>query len=53
MAIAEEIYQILHELKGQIPPAIDVHVIFDRSIPVRDAIKDANKHLSYRSYFLW
>ncbi len=42
VAVADEIYQILEELSGQIPPAIDVHVIYDRSQPVREAIRDAN-----------
>ncbi len=42
VTIAEEIYAILNELKTEIPPAIDVHVVFDRSTPIRDAIRDAN-----------
>ncbi len=40
--ISEAIYKIIDELKVEIPAAIDVHVLFDRSIPVREAIKDAN-----------
>ena len=40
--IAKEIYAILNEIKGDIPPAIDLHIVFDRSIPVTEAIHDAN-----------
>lgn len=40
--IADEIYRVLAELKGELPPSIDTHILFDRSIPVRDAIHDAN-----------
>ena len=39
--ISEGIYRLLDELKGQLPPAIETHIIFDRSIPVRAAIQDA------------
>lgn len=41
VAIADEIYRILGELKGELPPAIDLHIVFDRSVPVRYAIYDA------------
>ncbi len=41
VAIADDIYRLLDELKYQLPPAIDTHVIFDQSIPVRAAIHDA------------
>lgn len=39
--IADGIYALLEELKGQLPPAVETHVLFDHSIPVRDAIHDA------------
>ena len=39
VAIAEEIYQILRELHDQIPPAIDVHIIYDRSLPYMMPLK--------------
>jgi hydrophobic/amphiphilic exporter-1 (mainly G- bacteria), HAE1 family len=41
VAIADEIYRVLNELKGDLPPAIDLHILYDRSIPVRSAIEDA------------
>lgn len=41
VAIADSIYGLLDELKGQIPAAIDVHIIFDRAVPIRAAIHDA------------
>jgi hydrophobic/amphiphilic exporter-1 (mainly G- bacteria), HAE1 family len=41
VAIADGIYQLLDELKYQLPAAIDTHIIFDQSIPVRSAIDDA------------
>lgn len=41
VAIADGIYRLLDELKGQLPPAIDTHIVFDHSIPVRAAIDDA------------
>lgn len=41
VAIADGIYKLLDELKYQLPPAIQTHVIFDQSIPVRAAIDDA------------
>lgn len=41
VAIADGIYKLLEELKFQLPPAIDTHIIFDQSIPVRAAIDDA------------
>lgn len=41
VAIAEGIYKLLSELKSQLPPAIETHIIFDHSIPVRAAIHDA------------
>lgn len=39
--IANSIYRILNELQTDLPPAIDIHIVFDRSIPVRESIKDA------------
>lgn len=41
VAIAEGLYKLLDELQGQLPPAIETHIIFDHSIPVRAAISDA------------
>jgi len=41
VAISDGIYKLLEELKSQLPPAIDTHVIFDRSIPIHLAINDA------------
>lgn len=41
VAIATGIYKLMDELKGQLPPAIETHVVFDHSIPVRAAISDA------------
>jgi len=41
VAIAEGIYHLLDELKDQLPPAIETHVLFDHSIPVKAAIHDA------------
>jgi len=41
VAIADGIYKLLEELKDQLPAAIETHVIFDYSIPVRIAIGDA------------
>jgi len=42
VAIAEEIYKILNELKGELPPAVDLHIVYDRAVAVHDAFKDAN-----------
>lgn len=39
--ISRGIHELLEELKGQLPAAIDIHVLFDRSLPVRAAIDDA------------
>lgn len=39
--IAENIYKLLEELSVQIPPAIEVHIIYDRTVPVHAAIHDA------------
>lgn len=41
VAIADEISRILKELKSEMPAAVDLHVVFDRSVPVREAIHDA------------
>lgn len=41
VAIADGIYQLLKELKYQLPPAINTHIVFDQSISVRAAINDA------------
>jgi HAE1 family hydrophobic/amphiphilic exporter-1 len=41
VTIADGVYELLDELKGQLPPAIHTHIIFDQSIPVRAAIHDA------------
>ena len=41
VAIAEGIYQLLGSLQGELPPAVDIHTVFDRSIPIRLAIDDA------------
>lgn len=40
VAIAEEIYQIISELRGDIPPAVEMHIVFDRAIPVKEAVRD-------------
>lgn len=45
VAIADNIYKLLDELQGQLPAAIDVHIVYDRSIPIRAAIHDAIKTL--------
>jgi hydrophobic/amphiphilic exporter-1 (mainly G- bacteria), HAE1 family len=39
--IANGIYQLLEQLKTELPPSIEVHVVFDHSVPVRGAISDA------------
>lgn len=41
VAIADGIYDILEQLKVELPSAIDLHIVFDRSVPVRSAITDA------------
>jgi len=41
VAIADSIYQLLGELKSEMPPAVDIHIINDRSVPVRAGINDA------------
>lgn len=41
VAIAEGIHQLLEELKDQLPPAIETHIVFDHSVPVKAAISDA------------
>lgn len=40
VAIADAIYNLLDKLKHELPPAVDLHIVFDRSIPVRAAIED-------------
>ncbi len=45
VAIADAIYDLLASLHTEMPPAIDVHIVYDRSIPVRAAIHDATKTL--------
>lgn len=41
VSIAEGIYRMLDDLKSELPAALDIHVLFDKSIPVRAAIHDA------------
>ncbi len=41
VAIAEGIYKLMDQLKTELPAAIDTHIVFDHSIPVRTAISDA------------
>lgn len=41
VALAEGIYQLLDELKAMLPAAVETHIVFDHSIPVRSAISDA------------
>lgn len=41
VAIADNINHLLSSLEKELPPAIDLHIVFDRSLPVRDAIEDA------------
>jgi len=43
--IADTIYELFDRIKLEIPPAIDIHIMFDRSVPVREAISDAIKTL--------
>ncbi len=45
VAISQDIRRVLEELKEGLPPAVDVHIIYDRSIPVRSAIEDATATL--------
>ncbi|MEI8124125.1 MAG: efflux RND transporter permease subunit [Parachlamydiaceae bacterium] len=45
VAIADNIYKLLDSIKTEIPLAIDLHIVFDRSIAVREAIDDAMKTL--------
>jgi HAE1 family hydrophobic/amphiphilic exporter-1 len=40
--IADAIYALFNELKNELPPAIELHVVYDRSLPVRESIRDAN-----------
>lgn len=51
VAIANAIYKLLDELQADMPPAIDIHVVFDRSIPVRESIRDAIMTLIF-AFFL-
>ncbi len=46
VTIAEGIYKLLEDIKGELPAAIDTHIIIDHSIPVRTAISDAIKTLA-------
>ncbi len=41
VAIADDLYALLGRLKEELPPAIDLHIVFDRSVYVRSAIDDA------------
>jgi len=47
VAIADSIYQLLGTLKTELPPAVDIHIINDRSVPVRAAINDATLTLGF------
>lgn len=42
VAIADSIYALLNNLKNELPPALDLHVVYDRSLPIRETINDAN-----------
>ncbi len=50
--IADSIYELMQSLKGELPPAIDIHTVYDRSIPIRAAIEDANKTLLLALFFV-
>lgn len=41
VAIADGIYQLLDELKNELPPTLETHIVFDHSAPVRATISDA------------
>lgn len=45
VAISDAIYDLLDTLHGELPPAIDLHVVYDRSLAIRSAIDDASKTL--------
>ena len=42
----------MKSLQGELPPAIDVHTVYDRSIPIRAAIGDAIKTLLLALFFV-
>lgn len=46
VAIADDIYKLLREIKTELPSAVELHVVFDRSVPVREAIHDAIQTLA-------
>lgn len=41
VSISNGVYKILDELKGQLPPALEIHMLLDFSNAVRSAIRDA------------
>lgn len=45
VAIADAIYDLLESLHQELPAAIDLHIVYDRSLAIRSAIEDANKTL--------
>lgn len=45
VSISKGINQVLEELKDQMPPTIETHIVYDHSIPVKAAIRDAIKTL--------
>lgn len=42
VSVADAITQLIKGLEGELPPALELHVVFDRSIPIREAIRDVN-----------
>lgn len=40
--VADSIAQLIYDLQGELPPALELHTVFDRSIPIREAIHDVN-----------
>ena len=46
IAVVDEVRNALPAMRAQVPPAIEMHPLFDRSISIRDAVHDVQETLA-------
>ena len=45
VAVAQAVNNLVASLRDQIPPSVEIHTLYDRSIPVRESVADVKKTL--------
>jgi len=45
VAVANSVKSLIESLKDQLPPSVEIHTLYDRSVPIQDSVSDVKKTL--------